>query len=68
MRILFIKYIFAISLIKSIEGVQYYAQFYKYTESSNCNNNLHTEIGIVPLDLCIKVAPKEVYMDGSQQK
>ena len=36
--------------------VQYYAQIYLYTESSVCDNNLHTEIEIVPLNLCILVS------------
>lgn len=34
-----------------------FAQIFRYTESSTCDNNLHTEISIVPLEVCIKAAP-----------
>ena len=40
-----------------IEPVEEFAIISKYTESSTCDNNLHTEVSIVPLHKCIRAAP-----------
>ena len=39
------------------EDLRRFAQIFRYTESSSCDNNFHTEITIVPLDKCIRLAP-----------